>query len=157
MAETIKAFKSKLKESQKVSYRLPTFEHAHVSDAMRKEFFSCEADDLLRTVARLMASHHIHCVVVERIHTAGRKGIDWGIVTDRDLMKNAGRDDDLSAGEIATREAVMTLPEEPLTHATQLMTEHDTTHLVVLDPITHRPVGVLSGLDIAGVLAWGRG
>jgi hypothetical protein len=32
-----------------------------------------------------------------------------------------------------------------------------TSHAVVVEPRTDRPVGVLSTLDIAGILGWGRG
>jgi CBS domain-containing protein len=34
------------------------------------------------------------------------------------------------------------------------MTEHDVSHLIVVSD--GRPVGVISTLDIAGTLAWGR-
>jgi CBS domain-containing protein len=33
------------------------------------------------------------------------------------------------------------------------MAEHETSHLVVVDPSTDRPVGVLSTLDVARVVA----
>jgi hypothetical protein len=34
------------------------------------------------------------------------------------------------------------------------MDEHGTAHLIVVDE--GRPIGVVSSLDVAGVLAWGR-
>jgi hypothetical protein len=37
------------------------------------------------------------------------------------------------------------------------MAQADTSHAVVLDREGGRPVGVLSTLDVAGILAWGRG
>jgi CBS domain-containing protein len=37
------------------------------------------------------------------------------------------------------------------------MADHDATHAVVVDNRTGRPVGVLSTLDVAGILGWGRG
>jgi len=43
----------------------------------------------------------------------------------------------------------------PLAEAVGLMLERGVTHLVVIDADV-RPVGVLSTLDIAGVVAWGR-
>jgi CBS domain-containing protein len=46
------------------SYLMPRLEHATVSDAMRPGIFSCEPDATLRDVARLMASEHVHGVVV---------------------------------------------------------------------------------------------
>jgi CBS domain-containing protein len=47
-------------------------------------------------------------------------------------------------------------PDETLARAAQLMTEHEIAHLVVVDPSTKDPVGILSTLDVAGVIAWGR-
>jgi hypothetical protein len=35
------------------------------------------------------------------------------------------------------------------------MAEHEVSHLVVIQPHSRNPVGVLSALDLAGVLAWG--
>ena len=40
--------------------------------------------------------------------------------------------------------------------AVQTMIEHDVSHLVVVDPVADRAVGVVSTLDVAGLLAWGR-
>ena len=37
-----------------------------------------------------------------------------------------------------------------------MMIEHEVTHLVVVDPQSDKAVGVLSTLDVAGLLAWGR-
>jgi hypothetical protein len=33
------------------------------------------------------------------------------------------------------------------------MVEHQTTHAVVVDPVTSRPIGILSTLDVARCLA----
>jgi CBS domain-containing protein len=44
-------------------------------------------------------------------------------------------------------------PSEPLERAAQLMTKHAIAHLVVVDPVEQRPVGVLSTLDLAAALA----
>jgi hypothetical protein len=38
--------------------------------------------------------------------------------------------------------------------AAQLMAERRTAHLVVVQPPSGHPVGVLSTLDLAGVLGW---
>ena len=45
-------------------------------------------------------------------------------------------------------------PTLALDEAVRLMDEHDIAHLIVVD--RGRPVGILSTLDIAGVVAWGR-
>jgi hypothetical protein len=36
------------------------------------------------------------------------------------------------------------------------MIVHGETHVVVIAPGTQRPIGILSTLDIAGILAWGE-
>jgi CBS domain-containing protein len=45
--------------------------------------------------------------------------------------------------------------DDSLERAAQLMAEHEVSHLVVIQPHSGPPVGVLSALDLAGVLAWG--
>jgi CBS domain-containing protein len=45
--------------------------------------------------------------------------------------------------------------DESLERAAQLMAEHQVSHLVVIQPHPGHPVGVLSALDLAGVLASG--
>jgi CBS domain-containing protein len=61
-----------------------------------------------------------------------------------------------TAGSIAATEFLNVDPEAPLTRAVQLMTGHEVTHVVVRDEASGRPAGVLSTLDVAGVIAWGR-
>ena len=66
----------------------PAFEHATVADAMRAGIISCQADTGLRAIAELMASYHVHAVVVERagVESGQAPGPGWGIVSD-DLRK----------------------------------------------------------------------
>jgi len=47
----------------------------------------------------------------------------------------------------------MIASDETLRRAAQLMGEHEVTHLVVVEPTTTKPLGVLSTLDLAEVLA----
>jgi len=53
--------------------------------------------------------------------------------------------------------AVTAVPHEPLEKAARRMTEHGVSHLVVIDVVGQRPLGVLSTLDVAGFLAEGAG
>jgi CBS domain-containing protein len=46
--------------------------------------------------------------------------------------------------------------DKTLERAAQLMAEHEVTHLLVLASGSGGPLGVLSSLDVAGVIAWGR-
>ena len=48
-------------------------------------------------------------------------------------------------------------PTMPLREAGELMIDHGASHVLVISPEGQRPVGVLSTLDVAGVLAWGEG
>jgi CBS domain-containing protein len=55
---------------------------------------------------------------------------------------------------VARTEVLTVRPEESLERAAQLMAEHDVTHLVVIQPHSGQPVGIVSALDVAGALAW---
>ena len=140
------------------SYLTPSLENATVGDAMRTGVMSCEPDLPAETAARMMATHHIHSVVVEGIHRDPVDGerLTWGVVSDMDPLHAARTGiDDLTVGEIAATEPVTVEASLALSEALRLMEEHETAHLIVADQ--GRPVGILSTLDIAGVLAWGRG
>jgi len=140
------------------SYLTPAYENARVHDAMRVGVFTCPPETSLRDVARMMASYHIHCVVVTDMDPEGESERPWGVVSDSDLVHAGGADAaDRTAGSTAGTELVTVAADDTLAHAAQLMTEHETSHLVVIRRDTDRPVGVLSSLDIAGVLAWGEG
>jgi CBS domain-containing protein len=135
------------------SYLTPRFEDARVYDAMRKGIFTCPPDTSLREVARMMATYHIHSVVVTDLD--GDQ--PWGVLSAIDLVRSAGPDAlDRTAGECAATEVVSVLSDDTIAHAAQLMAEHDTGHLLVLHSTTGNPVGVISTLDVAGVLAWGE-
>ena len=136
----------------------PSFDKATVADVMRPGVLSCAPDVPDRIVARMMATHGLHAVVVTGIPTAGARDepILWGVVSDIDLLRMARqRDEPLTARELGATEALTVAPECPLPDAVRLMDEHRVRHLVVVDG--RRPVGMLSTLDIAGALAWGGG
>jgi CBS domain-containing protein len=99
-----------------------------------------------------MATNHVHALIV----TGSVAGRDWGIVTDRDVVATAAEAGDRTAGSCARREPVTVDPGQPLEDAAGLMRQHDVSHLVVVHPEQALPVGVLSTLDIVGVMAWGR-
>ena len=60
------------------SYLTPSFEHARVADAMRTGVITCPPDTSMESVARIMATNHVHAVVTTGL--AG--GAPWGIVSD---------------------------------------------------------------------------
>ena len=124
-----------------------------VQEAMHAGVFACDRDAQLVDVAAVMAREHVHCVVVES--GSGEDGPLWGVVSDLDLVAASTVRDlaDQHAGGSAASPLVMVSPDESLERAAQLMTEHGTAHLVVVDRTTLRPVGVLSTLDIARFLS----
>jgi CBS domain-containing protein len=142
------------------SYLTPSFEHARVADAMRPRVLTCDPGASLVAVAQRMASEHVHAIVV-LLETAdavgGTSPRPWAVVTDRDILRNSALIDDRTAGDAATGEALLAQPDERLPDVAERMLEHGTSHAVVVEPRSGRPVGVLSTLDIAGILGWGRG
>jgi CBS domain-containing protein len=132
------------------SFAAPPFERAKVLDVMRLGVISCPPDTLLRDVARIMATYRIHSVVV----TEMPDGVPLGVISDVDVSAAASTPD-AQAGTVARTEVLTVSPEESLERAAQMMGEHDVTHLVVVQPHSGHPVGILSALDIAGALAWG--
>jgi CBS domain-containing protein len=123
-----------------------------VRAAMQLGLFECDPDADVRTIARTMAERRIHAVVVADV--AGpyspRKRLDWGIVSDLDLMRALRPGlEGTTARELARTHDVAVLPTDTLKQAARLMTEHKTAHLVVVSPDTGRPVGMVSTLDIA--------
>jgi CBS domain-containing protein len=140
------------------SYLLPRFEHATVADAMHPGILSCDAEEALAEVARMMSTHHVHCIVVGVRPEGGTdRPRAWGIISDLDLLRAGMRPNAAAtAADLVTGPAASVDTTAPLRDAAELMLTQGTSHLVVVDPETRRPVGILSTLDIAGVLAWGE-
>jgi CBS domain-containing protein len=135
----------------------PAFEHASVADVMHPGVMSCPPDAPLVTVAQTMTTHHVHAVVVGGIGADPVHGdhLVWGLISDMDLVRAAeigieGR----AAADVARTEAITVDPSTSLATAARLMDVHGTSHLIVAS--TGAPIGVISSLDIAGALAWGR-
>jgi CBS domain-containing protein len=139
------------------SYLMPSLEHATVSDAMHPGVLACEPDASLAEVAQMMATHHVHCLAVIGIsHDEPPCGV-WSVISDLDLVRAGIRDGETpSARAIAEQPLVTVEPSTPLRAAGELMLTHQVSHLVVIDPDTQRPIGILSSADVAAVLAWGE-
>jgi CBS domain-containing protein len=137
------------------SYLTPAFEHATVADAMHVGIVTCAPDAQLATVAQTMASHHVHCVAVLGVRVDDGEHLVWGTISDLDLTRAAWSGEEPDAGTMAVTPAVTVEAATPLAEAVELMFEHGIAHLVVTDGDA-RPIGVLSTLDVAGIVAWGR-
>lgn len=135
------------------SYLVPRFEHARVGDAMRHGILGCAPEDSLRSVAQTMALQHVHTVVV-----VSGEGRMEGILSDRDLLAALLERDGArrAAKEVAERNVETVSSEETLVNAAALMRRRGVGHLVVVDAHSGIPSGMLSALDIAGILAWGE-
>lgn len=134
------------------SWLSPSWEHAIVGDAMSAPVIVCPADTPLATVARTMATRHVHAVVVT---DDDANPVAWRVVSDSAMAAAGAAAADWTAGNVAERPREAAEADWPLDRAARLMAQHGVTHLVVVDP-HGRPAGMLSTLDLAGVIAWGR-
>ena len=140
------------------SYLMPSLEHATVADAMHPGILSCEPEATLSEVAQMMATQHVHCVAVAgSSHEKPPQYSVWGIISDLDLIAAGIRDDtERTASDLAGQPVITVKPSVSLRDASELMLTHRVSHLVVTDAEAGRPIGILSTLDVAGVLAWGE-
>ena len=124
-----------------------------VADAMHWGLVSCPAGASLTSVAALMADERVHSVVV--IDDLSSTGSLWGVISDLDLIAAASVRGlaEQTAGGTAMTPAVTIAPNERLERAAALMTRYGVAHLVVVDSVEQRPVGVVSSLDLAAALA----
>lgn len=127
-----------------------------VSAVMHSGVINCPPQTPMIEVASLMADHGVHCVVVEGLARRRRQTEElvWGIVSDLDLMSAAAAGElDSEVDQVAATEIVTIDSDQSVERAMQLMSEHDVAHLVVVAPRSGEPVGVVSTLDVAGMLA----
>jgi CBS domain-containing protein len=113
-----------------------------VAEAMSSEILAVAAGASLGDVARTMARHGVHGVAVEGAH--------WGFVSDLDLVAAAAG----STVELP-RPAVTVPVDATLVQAGREMGQHDVSHLLVT-AAGGRAVGVVSALDVARHIAFGR-
>jgi predicted transcriptional regulator len=110
---------------------------------MHRGVISCSPEASLVAIARTMAAHRIHCVVVP----------GHGIVTDVELTAALA---DLSSSHTAAvlaRSAPTLAPTDSLERAASVMQAAQATHAVVVRTASTGPAGVLSTLDLANALA----
>jgi CBS domain-containing protein len=136
------------------SYLTPSLEHALVTDAMRHGILTCFPDASLRAAAKTMTLHHIHTVVVNDPDDGGLVGV----VSDSDLVAalQDSMDRQRVLADIVDRDFLTVASDQPLAEAAGAMRERGTAHAVVVDSHSGRPTGMLSTLDVLGVLAWGE-
>ncbi len=139
------------------SYLMPHFDHATVADAMHPGILSCEPDATLTELARMMSTHHVHCIMIRAATDSPTDEPSlWGIVSDFDVLRAGMRPDGRDTAADLGQPVIRVETTSPLRDAAQLMLAKGAGHVVAVNPKTERPVGILSTLDIAGVLGWGE-
>jgi CBS domain-containing protein len=122
---------------------------------MRAGLITCQPDTRLRGAAQAMAANHVHALVLADPGSEDPPGT-WRVLYDVDVLKLA-----VTGGEDARAIDAACAPvtigmEASVKEAAELMHQHGTRHLIVLDD-EKRPAGVVSSLDLAATLAWGIG
>jgi len=138
-----------------MSETAPILEELRIADVMHPGILTCARETPLRTVASMMARYDVHAVCVFGGAETSDVAQLWGIISDFDLVGSAlaGDLDLCTAGTTATTPVVMVSGRETLDEAARRMVENATAHLIVIEPDTGQPVGVISTLDIAAALA----
>jgi CBS domain-containing protein len=132
-------------------YAGPSFAHARVQDAMRVGVVTCHPSTSLRDAARIMVGYQVHSLLVG---DAASSEARFGILTDLEIAEAAGGDfHEVTAGDLARSDLVTVPADESLSSAAKLMADHKCTHLLAVQPETEHPVGVISALGIASVIA----
>lgn len=133
----------------------PMLDDLRIADIMHPGILTCARETPLRTVASMMARYDVHAIVVFGGLESSDEAQLWGIVSDLDLVGAAlaGDLDDRTAGMTATTPVGVVSGRKTMAEAARRMVENATTHLVVIEPDTRQPVGVISTLDIAAALA----
>ena len=136
-----------------------------VAAAMHRGVIKCSSRAAGRTVARIIAAHRVHSVVavddegacssvITEAVAVDDEGACSSVITEAEIVAAAssGMLESSTAAELG--EPPVTIePNESIRNAATLMFDRHTTHLVVIDPITNKPLGVLSVLDIVDVVA----
>jgi signal-transduction protein with cAMP-binding, CBS, and nucleotidyltransferase domain len=130
-----------------------SLEQARVAEAMRTGVLTCPPSASLRTVARMMSQYSIHAVVVTEVDDEGDEERAWRMVSDLALARHAADADETTAGGAASEPLVTLSAEDSLQRAAEMMAEHRTSHVVVTEQTSGRPVGIVSTLDLARAIA----
>jgi CBS domain-containing protein len=135
------------------------FEAAIVADAMSHGVISCTPETPLRVVARMMATYGVHAIFVfEHTDEDDEAPRLWAVVSDLDLVAAARLDlDTMTAGGTAVTPLVSVPADSSIAEAGSLMAQYGIAHLAVMEPGSHRPIGVISTLDVARAIAAGLG
>jgi CBS domain-containing protein len=133
-----------------IEQNAPDLTEIAVRQLMSGSVLTCQAETPARDVARMMATHAIHVVPIEKGPSPQR------VVTARALAQvacSAAEHTTLTAEDVSL-DAVTAGPDEPLPTAAARMLEQNASHLVVVDEASGDAIGVLSDADIVSRWAW---
>jgi CBS domain-containing protein len=124
-----------------------------VADVMHAGLVTCAPETSLRGVARILAAHRIHAVVV-----ADGRGRDpariHGVVSDLDLLEAMlGPSGVETAGAAVGSPARFVGSGATVLDAARAMVAHRVSHLLVVDEELGDVAGVISTLDVAEALS----
>lgn len=132
----------------------PHLHRVRVRDVMHPGVVGVPPSTTVRELADTLAHYRLHAAWVSGI-TGERGGerLVWSIASDMDVLRAADAGHlDATAGEIAATEALTVDADEPLDAAAVRMVAHGVSHAIVA-AAGAPPAGVLSTLDVVGVLA----
>ena len=139
------------------SWKAPSLEHASVRDAARLGVLTCPPETTLTTVARMLAHSHVHAIVVTYPEAeSDSETRAWSVVTDVDVLRFRHDPEGFTAGGVGHRDLIVVTPDDALDAAAAKLVEAGQSHAVVVAKGTQHPIGMLSTLDIAGVIGWAR-
>jgi CBS domain-containing protein len=119
-----------------------------VADVMHRGIIACPATAPLTDVAAALVERRAHTVMVARED-------GWAFVSDMDLVAGALRGGPVpTAGEIASAGLAVVRSDTTLEVAASMVAESRAGHVVAVDAEGY-PVGVVSTLDLVGVIAAG--
>src|SRR4051794_16477867 len=110
------------------------------AEVMSPGLLACERDAPVRELAEMMAVNEVHAVALPD---------GSGVVTTLDIVASP---EAATAADLASSPATV-LPDEPLEQVARVIAETGRSHVVVVGPSSALPLGVVSTLDVAAVLA----
>jgi CBS domain-containing protein len=123
-----------------------------VGQVMSQSLLTCSPRTPIRDLAQMMAHMGVQAVPIDADPGARPPRIVTATVLAQ-VACSAKDHTGLDASDIAV-DAVTAAADDPLPTAAARMLEHDTTHLLVVDADSGRPVGLLSAAGIVSRWSW---
>jgi CBS domain-containing protein len=125
-----------------------------VGDVMHHGVIACDQSMSLPAIARTMTEQQTHCVAVIGIaDTIGGESLGWRFVTGPDLLAAAVEASETPTAAQLAGERMPTIESTAtLRDAARVLRDERVGHLLVIEPDSEMPLGVLSTQDIIRVL-----